>query len=515
MPPVDDSKPRDGGTLVRRLETDVVSVNPLLAATKYDRQVDNYLFTPLVYLDAQLRAVPGIAESWEISDDGLLYTFKLNDKATFSDGTPVRPSDVLFTLRKALDPHADAVQYAGSFELADLTKSRVVDETTVEIAFRDVLASQLIRFNELNILPEHVYGRGDFAKDFNDKAVGSGPYHLVRFVPNTEIVVERREDYWSTKPHVKTVVFKIISEYATAFNALKRGEIDETTLQSDAWLREKSDPVLNRTIDFKRFYTRQYNYVGWNNRNPLFSDKRVRRALAMCMPIDSVINDLFHGTARAMSGPFVPDEWAYNPTVPVIRYDPTEAKRMLTSVGWLDRDQDGVLEKGGRPFKFSMIVLSRAGTGMQFAQLLQAELKKIGVQMEISVIEGASGLQRALSGNYEAIYLAWDLDPDPDTYALFHSSQIPPRGQNLVFYSNPEADRLMEAGRRELDRSKRQEIYHQLHAVLAEDQPYLWVAQVSTKWCVNRRVKGVELSPVLGPYLWYPGELAWWLQSPS
>lgn len=508
---VDDDKPRDGGTLIRRLETDITSVNPVLAATKYDRHVDNYLFTPLVYLDASLRPISGLADSWDISDDGLKYTFRLNEKATFSDGTPVKPSDVIFTLRKVLDPHAGAVQLAGAFDLVDLAKSRAVDAHTLELAFREPLAAQLIRFVELNVLPEHVYGKGDFSKDYNDKAVGSGAYRLVKYDPGTEIILERRDDFWGTKPHIKTVVVKVIEDFATASNALKRGDIDETTLQSEAWLRDRNDATLNQKIDYKRFYTRQYNYVAWNNRHPLFTDKRVRRALALCTPIDAIINDLFHGTARAMSGPFVPDEWAYNPAVPVLRYDPNEARRILTSVGWLDRDKDGILEKGGRPFKFSLISLSRTGTGMQFTQLLQSELRKIGVQMDIAVMEGASGLQRVLAGNYEAAYLAWDLDADPDVYALFHSTQTPPRGQNFVFYANPEADRLMEAARRELDQSKRTEIYHQLHALLAEDQPYLWVVQVSTKWGVNRRVRGIELSPALGPYMWQPGEFSWWL----
>jgi peptide/nickel transport system substrate-binding protein len=508
---VEDDKPRDGGTLIRRLETDIVSLNPIIATTKYDRHVDNYIFTPLLYLDKNLRPIAGIAESWEISDDGLRYTFRLNPKATFSDGKPVRAQDVLFTLSKTLDPHSDAVQLAGHFDLIDLAKSRAVDANTVELAFREPLAAQLVRFGELNILPEHVYSQGDFAKDFNEKPVGSGAYRLVKFDPGTEIILERRDDYWGERPHIKTIVFKVISDFATASNALKRGDIDETLLQSDAWARDRNDATLKRTIDYQRFYTRQYNYVGWNNKHPLFADKRVRRALALCTPIESIINDLFHGTARAMSGPFVPDEWAYNPTVPVLRYDPNEAKRILTSIGWLDRNGDGVVEKDGRPFRFSLIVLSRTGTGMQFAQLLQSELKKIGVQMEISVMEGASGLQRVLGGNYEAAYLAWDLDADPDVYALFHSSQTPPRGQNFVFYSNKEADRLMEAGRRELDQSKRTEIYHQLHALLADEQPYLWVLQVSSKWGVNRRVRGIELSPALGPYMWYPGEFSWWL----
>jgi len=107
--------------------------------------------------------------------------------------------------------------------------------------------------------------------------------------------------------------------------------------------------------------------------------------------------------------------------------------------------------------------------------------------------------------------LSWNLDPDPDPFSLFHSSQMPPRGQNLVFYSNPEADKLMEAGRREFEQSKRKAIYRQLHALLADDQPYTWTLQVSSKWAINKRIRDVKESKGWGIFQWYPGELGWWI----
>ncbi|HEX7192758.1 MAG TPA: ABC transporter substrate-binding protein, partial [Thermoanaerobaculia bacterium] len=113
---VDENKPQDGGTVVRRLESGIASVNPILATSKYDRMVDNYVFTPLVYLDANLRPVAGLAKSWDLSPDGHTYTFHLNEKATFSDGTPVLASDVLWTLAKIADPNGGAAQLAGDFE---------------------------------------------------------------------------------------------------------------------------------------------------------------------------------------------------------------------------------------------------------------------------------------------------------------------------------------------------------------------------------------------------------------
>lgn len=507
----DDDRPRDGGTLYRRLDTDIVGLNPVIASSRYDRYVGFYLFTPLVHIDKDLRVAPGLAEAWEISDDGLLYTFKLNEKATFSDGTPVRASDVVFTLRKIADPASEAVHIAGSFEFLDLSKTRAINDHTVQVAFKQPLASQLVRFNDVIPIPERVYGKGRFREDFNDMAVGTGPYKLVRRDPGREIVMERREDYWGVKPHIKTVVFKVINDNGTAWNAIKRGDIDETIITSDTWVREQNNPAHKNAVVFERFYGLNYNYVAWNNRNPLFRDKRVRRALTLCMPIEAIVKDLYHGTARAMSAHFMPEVWAFNPEVPVARHDPEEAKRLLAAAGWSDSDKDGVLDRNGKPFAFDLIIMTGNPVTKQLGQMVQAEMKRVGVDAELVLLDGATAIERLLQGNFEAMYGGWDLDPDPDPYALFHSSQIPPRGQNVVFYSNPQADRLIEAARRELDQSKRKEIYQQLHALLAEDQPYTWMIQASAKWALSKRLRNVQASRGFGFFLWNPGEHGWWL----
>lgn len=503
--------PEDGGTLVRRLVTDIVTLNPVRAASGQDGNVHKYLYTPVIYLDRNLQPIPGLAKSWTISPDGLTYRFELNERATFSDGAPVRASDVLFTLRKIVDPNTEAPQVAGLFEQLDLTRTRAIGDHTLEVAFRQPWASQLIHFASVFVIPEHIYSKGDFNSDFNDLAVGSGPYRLVRRDRGKEIVVERRRDYWRETPHIQTVVFKIIADHGTAWNALKLGEIDETIITSDTWLRERTNPVLTRSIDFQRFYRLGYNFIAWNNRRPLFADKRIRRALAMCVPTDSVIRDLFHGTARAISGPFTPDEYAFNPSVPLIRFDPSEARRILATAGWIDRDGDGVLDKGGQKFAFEMLIIPGNAVTTQFTQAVQAEMKKIGVQVEIRAVDGAAIMQQALAGNFDSAYLAWQLDADPDPHSLFHSSQFPPRGQNFVFYSNPEADRLIDGARRELDPSKRKDLYWRLHEVLADDQPYTWTVQVSTKCGISRRLRGVGTSRGYGFFMWYPGEFDWWI----
>jgi peptide/nickel transport system substrate-binding protein len=507
----DDETPVDGGTLLRRLDIDVVTLNPTVSTTRNDRLVTQYIFTPVIHLDRDMQPIPGLADSWEVSDDGLTYRFVLNPKATFSDGKPVRAADFIFTLRKIADPASEAVQIASVFEQMDVTRTRAVDDHTVEVVFKQPLATQLTRFNDVLVLPEHVYSGGNFRKDYNDMAVGSGPYTLVKREVGKEIILQRRKDYWGKKPHIERVVWKVINDHAVAFNAVKRGEIDETAVTSDTWQRERNDPDLTKLLDFQRAYTLNYNYINWNHRHPVLGDKRVRRALSMCVPIDTVIKDLYHGTARAMSGPFTPDEFAYNPTVPVMRHDVNAARQLLAEAGWKDTNSDGILEKGKQPLAFEMLIMTGSATARSLAQMLQAEMKKAGVQMNIAMMDGAAAIQRIAAGSHEAAYLSWDLDPDPDPYAIFHSSQTPPRGQNFGFYANPEADKVMEQARRELDIDERKELFWRLHEILAEDQPYTWIVQVSDKRAFNKRVRGAISSRGMGYFLWYPGELDWWI----
>ncbi len=508
---IDESSPQDGGTLIRHLSTEVATLNPIVATSRYDRLVMNYIFTPLVYFDIDLTPIPGLATKWEISADGLDYTFHLDPKATFSDGSPVLASDVLFTLKKIVDPAMEAAQVGGEFDKIDMTKTRVVDDHTLVVSFKEVSAPQLTHFNDVLVLPEHVYSKGDFKTAYNFNALGSGPYRLARRTADNDIVLERREDYWGKKPYLKTVIFKTITDDNTAWNAVKRGDVDEAMITSDVWQMNSTRPELLKTLEFRRFYYLTYNTISWNNRVPILSDKRVRLALAKCVDVKSLINNYYHGTARAMNGPFTPDQWAYNPNVPVIEFDPLAAQRELNALGWLDTDHDGVLDKDHKPFKIELLITSGNAPSLPLAQLLESELKKIGVVVTITQMDGTAMFQRLLAGNFDAALSAWDLDPDPDPFPLLHSSQWPPHGQNIVFYKNPEADALMDAGRKELNQSKRVDIYRKLHALIAADQPYTWTVQSSVKWAINRRVHGVKESKGFGLFLWYPGEFDWWI----
>jgi ABC-type transport system substrate-binding protein len=213
-----------------------VTVNPVTVETIYDRWVVEYLFTPLVYLDQDLQPIPALAESWDISDDGRVYRFELNEKATFSDGTPCarrRP------VHAAEDRRSEVGGGAGRrcVRISRPHGTKVIDDHTIEIAFREPLAAQLVRFNDVNVLPEHVYAKGNFRNDFNTTAVGSGPYRLVKREPGKEISSSGAK---TTGPEASAPArrVQVISDHGTAWAALRRSDVDESRLSSDVWLRE-------------------------------------------------------------------------------------------------------------------------------------------------------------------------------------------------------------------------------------------------------------------------------------
>lgn len=505
---------RDGGTLYRRFESDITSLNPILGVTTYEKNVLSYVHEPLIDIARDHSLIPALAERWTVSLDGRTYTFELDPRATWSDGKPVLASDVLFTLRKIVDPKSESAQLAGMFADLDLAATKVTAPRTIQVVFRKPRASQILAFN-VPIIAEHFYRRGNFLKDFNRKAVGSGPYVVKSVKPGQSITLERRTKYWRTRPHIQTVVFRVIEEDATAFNALLRGEIDESRLTSDQWKNSKDQAAVSDVIDFRRFYPLSYSFIPWNTRDPLLSDPRVRRALAMCFDRRTIINTLFYGTARIVTGPYPPDHWAYNPEVKPIEFDPEGARKLLGEAGWSDTNNDGIVDRGGKPLSIEILISAGSTISANMTQSFQESARKGGVDVKVTPTDGAAMFERIFDGKYQGAFVTWDLDLDPDLYALFHSSQVSPAGSNFTFYSNPRVDELIVTARQEMNDERRRALYRELHAVLAEDQPYMWLLQVSTKWGIRHRVKNVEESEGLGLFLWSPGPLQWWLGEPA
>ena len=231
-------------------------------------------------------------------------------------------------------------------------------------------------------------------------------------------------------------------------------------------------------VPFLKVYSQpglSYTYIGYNLKNPLFQDKRVRQAFTHAINREEIVQYVLYGFGTVLSGPFPSHLWYYNPKVKPLPYDLQKARQLLAEAGWKDTDGDGILDKDGKPFRFKLITNSGNDIRRDVGVLVQRQFRELGVEVTFEVYEWSVFLKNFINAkHFDACILGWGLSPDPDDYMIWHSSQIE-KGFNFISYKNPEVDRLWEEGRREYDVEKRKQIYWRIHELMAEDQPYTFL----------------------------------------
>jgi peptide/nickel transport system substrate-binding protein len=231
-------------------------------------------------------------------------------------------------------------------------------------------------------------------------------------------------------------------------------------------------------VPFLKIYSQPslgYTYIGYNLKNPLFQDKRVRQAFTHAINREEIVQYVLYGLGAVATGPFPNHLWYCNPNVKPLPYDPQKARQILSEAGWKDTNGDGILDRDGKPFKFTLITNSGNDTRRDVGVLVQRQLREIGIDVTFELYEWSVFLKNFVNAkHFDACVLGWSLSVDPDAYEIWHSSQIE-RGFNFISYQNPEVDRLWEEGRKEYDVEKRKQIYWRIHELIADDQPYTFL----------------------------------------
>ena len=506
-----DGTPLDGGVLRRRLVGEPATLNAVLQTGLPELQVLQYVSRQLLDFDARLELSPGLAEKWEVSEDGREYRFTLRPDASWEDGSAVTAGDAVFTIRQILDPKIPSPVFKPLF--AGVEAVEAVDAKSFRVRFRERDALHAYAF-ALPLLPEKRYSGKPFLKVRENRApLSNGPYRFVRWKTQESIELERNSRWTGARGHFDRIVFRVVPENSVAYRALLEGSLDETSIDQSLKDRSAAEPRFEDCCRVIEFYNLDYNYIALNNRSPQFADARVRRALTMLLDRPSIVRGLYHGSARIISGPWAPDSPAYDPAVTPLPFDPRAAADLLDQAGWRDSNRNGTRDRAGKEFEFDLLVSAGSTAGRQLDEVFAAELARAGIRARVRPVEWAAFVERIDAGDYEAASLAWAAsDGNPDPYPYWHSSQFPPAGANVAFYANPAADQLMEEARRELDSGKRREIYHRLHQVFRDDSPVVFVVNASQKYAFRRRVHGLVTSP-LGLYGFWPGPLSWWGRS--
>ena len=513
-------------TLNRTIQQDLRSMNPLLYSSVAEAQVSTLTAFGLFSYDWELNpfASSDTVASWQTSKDGLHDKVVLRDDLVWSDGEPITAHDVEFSYRVLMSSQVPVPAQRQGLDQFHTIKA--YDDHTLVYFHKKPLAINVWNLNFL-IIPKHIYAdsiaddptlrTSDYHAEQERNPVFGGPYEIVRRQRGSEILLRRRESWYThngkqvrDKPYFAQVRHRVIEDPNTQLLALKSGDVDEALIGTEQWLTQTSGDDFYRVNTKVRGAEWTYFYIGWNLKLPLFEDLRVRQALAYTLDYKEMLDDLCYGLYPQCHGMFHPDSWMFpeNPA-PLYAQDLDKAEDLLDEAGWDDSDGDGIRDKeiNGRlvPFEFSLLVSNKPDR-IAICNLFRENLESIGIRCDVSPLEAAVFQERTFKKKFQAYFAGWGSGADPYT-----NKNIFGTGEDRCYggYSNPEVDRLFEEGELEFDREKRAEIYGKIHNEVFADQPYLFLYTRSSFYGFNKRLRGYRFSP-RGPFSYGPGIGAVW-----
>ena len=435
--------PRD--TLVIGFQADIGNLIPIVNETAADLSVVESLSFPTVDVgfDCSLKKDPAFATAWEWNDDGTVLKMTLRDDIKWEDGSPVTAEDVAFTYELVGDPEVASARFGYVQHMKTDARPKVVDSTHLEWQFtRPYDRDTQMAHTGLYLMPKHRMANADRKSLRGHEAARSplayGPFRLATWEPNERFVLEPNPNFtgpddWKAK--LKRVIFRIIPEYASRMIALESGEIDmmEAVLVADADRLREEHPE----IKLVRRGWRSQDYIGWNLNNPLFADKRVRKAMAMGTDIDSMIGRLLTSKtgerfARPAIGTITPALCGvHNDDIVPLAHNMDEAKTLLADAGWTDSDGDGFLDKGGKKFSFTLTTNTGNKRRADASILFQDQMKKLGIDVQLEQLESNTFFENLRKRDYEAALAGWSaaLFVDPSSGWMCETEDTPPHIQ--------------------------------------------------------------------------------------
>lgn len=494
-----------GDALVAGSISDARTLIPILASDSASADVCGLLYNGLVKYDKDINLIGDLAESWEIKNEGLTIIFHLRKGIRWHDGRPFTAGDVAFTYQKLVDPLV-RTPYSGDF--LKVKSLEIIDDYTVSISYSEPFAPGLASWG-MPIMPRHLLEKEDLHTTlFARQPIGTGPFKHKTWKSQERIELVSNKNYFEKAPYLSRYIFKVIPDEATLFLELQAQTIDFSGLSSLQYKKQTDTKFFKDNYQKFRLESFGYTYLGYNLSHPFFKDKRIRQALNYAINKNEVIQGALQGLGRICTGPFVPESWAYNKEIIPAPYSPEKAKEILSECGWIDHNGDGILEKEGAAFEFTIITNQGNIERQRAAEIIQSQLGGIGIKVKIKIVEWSAFLSEYIDKRrFEAILLGWSLGREPDCYDIWHSSKIREGEFNFIGYSNSDVDRLLDDGRKTFDQSKRKEIYHAIHTILYDEQPYMFLYIPDSLPIIAKRFTGIEPAPIGISY----NLIDWWV----
>jgi peptide/nickel transport system substrate-binding protein len=489
-----DQRPAYGDMIVHGGIGDASNLIPLLASDKPSHDIASLVYNGLVKYDKNIHIIGDLAESWDISENSLMITFHLRKNVKWHDGHPFTAQDVLYTYKVTIDPKTPTA-YSGDF--LKVKKAEVLDDYTFRVSYNKPFAPALISWGAA-ILPKHLLAGKDITRSpLTRHPVGTGPYKFKEWVAGQKIILTSNHDYYEGRPYVDRHMTRIIPDMATRFLELRSRGIDISGLSPLQYTRQTEGNLFENNFNKYKHMAFAYTYLGYNLKNPLFADKRVRQAISYAINKEEIISGVLLGLGKPVSGPFKPGTWVYNGNVKIYNFNPQKAKELLREAGWKDVNGDGILEKSGKSFVFELVLGQGNETRQKCAEIIQRQLAEVGITVKIRILEWAAFINDFINKRrFEAVILGWTIPPDPDAYDVWHSTKTAPEELNFISYRNTEVDKLLERGRSIFDQKERKKCYDRFQEIIAEDQPYTFLFVPDELVIINKRFHGIEPAPM-------------------
>ncbi|GBD31429.1 Oligopeptide-binding protein AppA [bacterium HR33] len=442
---------------------------------------------------------PRLARSWTF-EDSVTIRFQLDPRARWHDGRPVTASDVEFTFEIYRDTLVNSPQRPMLDRIAAVTAA---DSLSVVFRFDRFYPEQFFdAVHHMRILPRHwldtIPRRELAAHPFTRNPVGNGPYRLVRWNRGESIELAGDSTFFLGRPGLRRIIWQVVADPGVGITRLVAGEADVLNFigTPENLARVRQAPHL-RTVSYR---SNQYAYIGFNFRNParqrephpIFAERDLRRALSMAVDRAAVVDAVLGELGTVLEGPITSFMWIWSDTLKALPFDSARARRTLEQLGWIDRDGDGVRERGGLKLAFELLVPTTSQLRRRAAVIVQEQLRRVGAAMSINELDWSTFLSRAAAGQFDAIFGAWALDPSPRQLRQYWGSPGI-GGFNYQKYRSPEFDRLVERASATGDRAQALELWHRAIGVITQDAPAIWIYAPRPVAAVHRRFENVTI----------------------
>jgi peptide/nickel transport system substrate-binding protein len=495
--PKNDGRP-DGGQLNYSEYGRTSTLDPVTSNETISLRITELVFNGLVGIDEKQEIVPELAERWEASKDGRVYTFQLRKDVKWHprDGEDARPfsaDDVVFTYNIMMHPKT-ITPLKVRYEFIE--KVEKTGEHSVVFTLKRPILNALAKFS-FKIIPKHGPRNPQFLTredPFARAPIGTGPYLLKTVTGDGEVVLVANPDYFKGRAHIDKFIAKPFADQNIMTQALMFNAVDMIVLVNPRNLPEVQG---DKRFVMQPYNALSYSFFGYNMRNPLLAERKVREAIALALNRQEMLGSFFNSQGTVISGPFAPGSWAYNLDVKPLPFSPEKARALLAEAGFRP-GADGVMEKGGRKLALSLKVpIEKESEAVKRVVLaFQNYLKAVGVAINVEFKEWQAWKEDVfLEHNFDIMFASWVFDDSADISSLFHSAEIGSWKNNFGGYSNPEVDGLIVEAKLTLDHEKRRTINRKLHAMLAEEQPYAFLWTLTNYSAFHRKVRRVQIHP--------------------